>query len=515
VAAFASASLLLLAAPPFDLWPLAFVGLIPLYLALRQTRLRRAAGLGWLTGLLINLGGFYWMAPFLKEFAHLSWPVSVGIVVAMCAYQALVFGVWAWACSRLAQRARLSWTFAAPLVIVLAESVIPFLFKYHLAVTLWRAWPLVQVAEVGGPAAVSALIVLTNLVLAEGLLALRQRQIPGLATRLGAATLVVVATAGWLRAAQVSASRQIAPKLQIGLLQPNFGITSIAERELHGNDYIQALREATLLLSQQGADLVIWSESAWPYLFDRLQTAEYPRGHPWELRPGAKGRLLMGALTHQFGGSKVYNSAVLIAENGEVRGIYDKNHLVPFSEYIPLGAEFPEWGERARQQLPDWPEIEPGKTAEPLTDEDLRVAIVICFEDLNPSYVSQIIRQDANLLVSLVSDSWFGDSPGARFHLAVSSLRAVETRRDLVRATNTGVSAIFGATGQIQLEGPLFKTSRDQPLKPTLLRGEVALMNGFALGPYTTRWFPYLCLALLAIGMVIVEIRAPGRRKSG
>lgn len=499
----ASAALIVLATPPFDLWPLALVGLIPFYFAVRQLSSGRAAVLGWLMGFAINLGGFAWGMALLERFAHLSPAASLGVVVANCAYQALVFGSWAWLCSLLARHARLSWVFTAPLCIALAETVFPFVFKWYLALTVWRAWPLVQVAELGGPVAVSALVVLANVVIAEALLALGSRRAPGLAARLGALVFLLVVGTGMLRAAHVAAMRSAAPKLQVGLVQPNFGVTSAEDREQRGMFYIQTLRNATLELTKQGAEMVIWSESSWPYLFDRLLEREFPPGHPWELRPEAQGRLLAGMLTHEFGGSEIYNSAVLFSETGQIMGRHDKNHLVPFAEYIPFAEKFPDWAEQAREQLPDWPDITPGVEPVLLTDGELRIGPFICSEDLDAGYVHRVARLNPNLLVQIGSDGWFGGSAAPRQHLALAAFRAVETRRDLVRDTNTGVSAIIDALGRVQLEGPLYDVPYNQPRPATLLVREVSLMETFALGPYVARWFPYGCLVALAVGMVI------------
>jgi apolipoprotein N-acyltransferase len=506
--ALVSAGLIVLATPPFDVWPLALVGLIPFYLAVRQSSPRRALALGWLMGWVINLGGYSWGVTLLRQFAHLPAAASVGVVVAICAYQAAVFGLWAGASSLLVQRARLSWLLVAPLCLVAMEAAIPLVFKHYLAFTVWRAWPLTQAAEVGGPVAVSALIVLANLVLAENLVALWHRRAVGSAVKLGALIFVLVLGIGGLRAMQVNAARAEAPTLKVGLVQPNFGITSVEDREQHGMEYIETLRQATVELSQQGAELIIWSESSWPFLFDRTLTREFPPGHPWELRPGAKGRLLAGMLTYTFGsGSDVYNSAVLFTESGQVAGRYDKNHLVPFAEYIPFAQESPAWAEQARKQLPDWPDITPGTQPVVITDGALRIGPFICSEDLDMSYVHQVARLGPNLLVLIGSDGWFGSSAAPWQHRALATFRAIETRRDLVRDMNTGVSTIIDALGRVQLEGPLYDVPYNQPREATLLVGQVALMEGFALGPYTAQYFPWACLLGLVMGVVIARLR--------
>ncbi|HEY3351863.1 MAG TPA: apolipoprotein N-acyltransferase [Polyangia bacterium] len=508
-----SAVLLRLAAPPYDLWPLALVGLGPLFLAVRNLTPGRAAALGWLAGLTANLWGLSFGVALLRRFGHLPLGSALGIFVAVCAYQALVWALWAGACRLLARQLALPWLVSAPLCLAVLEALVPFVFPWYLAITVTRAWPLVQVAELGGPPAVSALLVLLNLVLAETALALWRRQAPPRAVRLGAVVVAAVLAAGLVRVAHVGWVRARAPALRVGIVQPNFGIVSLEARKHHGERYVETLRRATRSLAAQGATLVVWPESSFPFLFDRQLTREYAAGHPWELRPGFGGRLLFGALTHRFDESFVYNSAVLAAGDRRIAGTYDKNRLLVFGEYIPFAEELPAWAKRVRQRLPDFPEIHEGGAPLVIADGALRVAPLICYEDLVPAAVHRAARQGPNLLVTLANHAWFGDSTAPRQALALATLRSVETRRDLVRATNTGVSSIGDALGRVPVRGPLLAVPRDEPRPATTLIGEVRLLETFALAPYAAPVFPWACALGLALAAVVEWRR--GRRASG
>ncbi|MCP4113709.1 MAG: apolipoprotein N-acyltransferase [Desulfobacteraceae bacterium] len=497
-----SAFLIILAAPPFDLWPLAFVCLVPFYSGIRHSSPWLSAGLAWMMGFAAILGGSIWWVPLLENFASLSLISSLGLTIAICAYQSLVFAVWAGICSLLFCKWGLSWLLTGPLCIVLAEAALPFIFKLYLSVTIWRAWPLIQAAELGGPPAVSALIVLGNLVAAETVLAISKHCWPGSAVKLGALVFIFVLALGWIRAEHIATIRRKASVLKVGLVQPNFGIVSIKERKNNGDKYIRALRQATSGLAGQKSELIIWPESSWPYLFDRQMKHEYPPGHPWELRPGKKTKLVFGTLSHTFGGTDIYNSAVFLSETGLIAGKHDKVCLVPFAEYIPFSETFPEAAKRCRANLPLWPDIVPGEFPKVLSDGKLRIGSLICSEDIDMNFVHKIALQKPNLLVSLINDAWFGGSAAPRQHLALAVFRAVETRRELVRSTNTGVSAIIDALGRVQSEGPLIDASRNKPRQVTTLAGNVALLETFALGPYTIRFFPYGCLLILAAAII-------------
>ncbi|MEW6221445.1 MAG: apolipoprotein N-acyltransferase, partial [Thermodesulfobacteriota bacterium] len=454
--------------------------------------------------------GSWWWVALGQEFAGLGPGAAVALAVLFAGYQALAYGLAAGCAVFLGQRYQLPPFLVGPLCLGLAEALLPFFFKASLAIVLWQLRPLAQAAELGGPPAVAAVLVLVNLTLGSLLVSLLERRPLPPASRRAAVLCLALAALGWGRAWQVEQARLQASSLSCGIVQPNFGIVAAQERRLHGERYVAALRAATQELGRQGADLVLWPESAWPLLFDRTLPREFPAGHPWELRPGVRGRLLLGALTHQFGGSTVFNSALLFADDRRLAGRYDKTRLVPFAEAIPLASRFPDWAKRLRTRLPDWPAITPGPGPTLLQDGDLAIAAMICAEDLDSLLAQRLARLRPNLLVSLASDAWFGASAAPYQHLALASFRAIETRRDLVRATNTGVSAIIDATGRAQLAGPLLAVPRSQPAPPTQLRGEVRLLDIPSCGRYGVRFFP-LAAALTLGALLVSRILGTGR----
>lgn len=165
--------------------------------------------------------------------------------------------------------------------------------------------------------------------------------------------------------------------------------------------------------------------------------------------------LLMGAMT--FGGElpmrnadceACFNSALLMQPDGRVSGLYDKAFLLVFGEYIPFGERFPE----LYDLLPESSRFQPGTRTEPLAFGDFRLGVLICYEDLLPSFARRVAIHDPHVLLNLTNDAWFGQTAEPYHHLQLAQMRAVEYRRWLVRSTNTGVSVFIDALGERRVE---------------------------------------------------------------
>jgi apolipoprotein N-acyltransferase len=168
-----------------------------------------------------------------------------------------------------------------------------------------------------------------------------------------------------------------------------------------------------------------------------------------------------------------------------------------------------------RARTPEWPDITQGAGTRLLIDGPLRITPLICYEDLLADYVGAAARRGPNLLVTLANHAWFGSSAAPQQALALATLRAIETRRDLVRATNTGVSSIGDALGRVTQVGPLYGVAPNRPRPATVIVGDVALLDGFALGPFSVPVFPWVCAAALLAVAVFARRRIGGGEASG
>ncbi len=329
-------TLLFLSCATFDIWPLAWFGVVPLLAVALHPSTRKPAIYGFITGLFANGGGFYWIVPFLQRFGHLPLIAAIPIFLLLVSYQAITFAVFAWAVRRISDRFQVGVTFIAPVVYVACEMVVPYVFPWYLAIT--QAWvrPVIQIADLTGPLGVSFLIVLCNGALYDAWAAWRGRTrlpLPRLAFAVG----ILAASLGYglVRIDQVSRARAAAPKIKVGLVQANIGIQekwhpSLAQGQLAVHQ--QVSRE----LEQKGARADPVARVVVPLLLRARPVAGLARSTTRAGRNAAFRRRCCSARSPPTPHSPYpFNSALLLDKDGDVRGIFDKNILMVFGEYIP------------------------------------------------------------------------------------------------------------------------------------------------------------------------------------
>ncbi len=187
----------------------------------------------------------------------------------------------------------------------------------------------------------------------------------------------------------------------------------------------------------------------------------------------------------------IYNSAVLVGPAGNWVARYDKNHLVPFGEYVP----FQKWLTFARKLTREVGTFRPGRQRPVLDLGKYQVGTFICYESIFPNEVRGFADDGANLFVNISNDTWFGDTGAPRQHLNTARMRAVENNRWLLRATNTGITAAIDPYGRIAASAP--RNVRASMQAPYSLINEKTF--------YTEHgdWFPLLCAIISILGLVI------------
>jgi apolipoprotein N-acyltransferase len=449
--ALAAGALWVVAAPPIGVWPLGWVALAPtLWLVDKAATRRRAALYAWLSGAAASAGGFRWFASLLSDQAHLPWVLGVLGVLLLASYQGLIFFFMARAIRALRKR---GWPMAlcAPLALVTFEKVVPVIFPYFLAITQAPVPIAIQVADLAGPYAVSALIAASSGAIYDGLT--RRRRPPVIAA------VVILAALGYgaIRIHMVEGARAAAPHARIGLVSA--GVPASADHVSTRAELatqLAALQRASADAEARGADLIVWSEGAYPFILPHDLAEDFPEGSPTRIRRGFTVPAVIGALTSTTTpGAGPWNSAFLLAADGHIAARHDKVHRVLGSEYNPLVEKWPSLARWMPEGAGHF-DAGPAPVALPVVVHGVPVqlGVMICFEDILPASSRDLADLEPGLLVNMSEDSWFGpDEPWQ--HLGLAVFRAVEVRADLVRAVNLGPSSLVDATGRVVVTAPL------------------------------------------------------------
>jgi apolipoprotein N-acyltransferase len=452
----------------FNQWVLAFLAYVPFAEMLRRAPTGRSAfGFGLLMGLTTHLGGYYWIPTTLSHFGGFPYPISLAMNVVLCSWGGLSFALLAWGLKRWWMAGGRPFPSLA-VGVVFVEWAYPLLFPSYLANSFWQVPLMIQICDLGGTLLLSAVVVLVSTALYLALrwvLEGRTGRFPVLPAAVAAGALAATLLYGWVRIDQLDAAAAGEPPLRVGVVQVNMGMFEKHEKVREG---ILRHVEDSLPLQDAGVDLLIWPESAYNGILravpgepvgEHLGKLDLP--HPLgEILPGAPPAaggaprreihtpVLLGAVRRQVGSdrSRHFNSAFLIDGGGTVLGTYDKTHLLAFGEYLPFGETFP-WLYDLSPHSGRWT---PGSRLDSLPLGPWRIGPLICYEDVLPGFVRSLVRKsDPHLLVNITNDAWFGDTTEPEIHLALSVFRSVEHRRWMVRATNSGISAVIDPVGRV------------------------------------------------------------------
>lgn len=443
--ALGSGILYFLAFPGVDIWPLGFVALVPLIVALRGQSPRRGLWLGWVSGFAMTTTGFYWLLEMLRVFSGFPTVLCALFMGLLCAFQAGRMALAGWLSARAERR---NWPFGLCFASAFAASefIFPLLFPWYFGATVHGQPWLLQLAELGGPIAVGLVLVAFNLALSELVIARLERR--ATQWRRVAALAIIPGIAGIygvFRIASVRSTLRAAPQARVGIVQANMSLYGKRHEIEEGLRRHLALTRQ--VREQDHVDFVVWSETSVMRPVDEKNVSiALPRAFSRDLGVPA---LVGSVLVRPVDDAREYvffNSALSTDQAGEVTGRYDKTYLLAFGEYLPLGETFPvlyEWS-------PNSGHFSQGTSLEPLRIGSHSVSTNICYEDLIPGFVNKMFRHhDAELIVNMTNDAWFGNTLEPWQHLALAKFRAIEQRRFLIRSTNSGISAFVDPTGKV------------------------------------------------------------------
>ncbi len=437
----------------------------------------------------------WWISPTISRFGDLplwaAWPIFGLLVCYLAVYPAIwsaLLGYWT---------SDRSCPLYLPLVLASAWTILEWIRGQaltglpwdYLAYALEPVPPLIQTAEIWGPYGLTFFVVSVNVLIWQ-----LWRQISGLrdqnlGLRKGLVLLVLVMGCisglwyyGRWRMAEIDRSDARFPAAKIAAIQaaipqdkkwdPAFQLKTI-------KTYYRLSLEA----AKASPDLIVWPETATPFYF---QDRSPLRKDVLSIAKRLDTALLFGSPAYRFdtaGNPEYLNSAYLLGRDGTVAGRYDKRHLVPFGEYLPWG-----WITAWAQEFLPWTgQFSPGTKSGPLSWHNLHVGVLICFESIFPNLSRETVQKGANFLAVLTNDAWFGHTGAAEQHEAMAVFRAVETRRWIIRAANTGISSLISPWGTGIAETPIFK--------PCYIEGIIHLRNDHTpFVKYGVSWLLLFCL---------------------
>ena len=532
LAATLSGAALALSFPKPDLHLLIWVALVPLLLALAGARPSQAWWLGFLAGAIYRGGTLYWLVNTMVQYgglaAPVAWAAAGGLVLALAAF----VGVFAIAAAQLLRTEASAAALLAALWVALEYTT-----SFPLGGFPWtlvgyaagRSSLLLQIADLAGVYGLSFLAVYVNVALA-GWLARRQRwaiapwSVAHVEVGLAAILIVMSLVYGGLRlgaapAIRPLASSQDAENPRAAEPSPAEAATHLSVAVIQGNvpqdlkwdpQARAAIGERHLRLSNQaaaaGAQLIVWPESSIPTP-QGLARDPIMRAAISELARDAEVALLVGSVHVEGRGGVVEatNAAFLILDDAGWSQRYDKVRLVPFGEYVPLRRWLP-WIDPLVEAVS---EFRAGDPKQPLFEHPPSglppFGVAICYEIVFPRLVRGQVARGATFLVTITNDAWYGDSSAPYQHFAMARMRAVENRRYLVRAANTGISGIVDPWGRV-----LLRTELD---REAVVTGSIVPRR--VVAPYT-RWgnvFAWACVvaSVALVGLALALGYAPGR----
>lgn len=497
--------------PKIDLPWVAWCALVPILLAIKDLPPRHGFRIGLLSGCVHYLTLLYWLADTMKTYGGLPGYVYLPVLFLMALYLSLFTAGSTYLLCRFF-KGGIGVTLMVPVIWVSQEYLRSILFTGFpwemLGHSQYQALRIIQISDIFGVYGITFLLASANVCLFLLWQWIRNATWQETAIQqyhvLGAGLVFGVMFSGvWLygghRLADINRKMAVAPAPGVAVIQGN-----IDQAVKWDPAFRLQTAEKYIRLSQSRASenpaLLVWPETATPFYF--MNEHRYsPLVRRGIRRIGAD--FIIGSPAFERRGAAVgyRNRAYLVTADGNITGHYDKVHLVPFGEYVPLSKWLPFMG----KMVNGVGDFEPGEAGGTLAWGPYRLGMQICYEMIFPGLSRQMVKNGATCIVNITNDAWYGTSSAPYQLFSMSVFRAVENRRAVVRAANTGISGFIDPTGRIVKATDLFE---DAALTcPVPMLSETSIY---------TRWgdlLAWMCLAVAAAGICLLGIRNAGLLK--
>jgi apolipoprotein N-acyltransferase len=489
-----SGALTVLSFPTPGLFPLAWIAFVPLLVSLWQKSGSEAFRSGFIFGMVYFFGTLFWIYHSITYYGGMSFVSSICIVFFLCAYLALFPAVFTVLFALVFRKTKLPALFIAPVLWVTLEFVRSYLLTgfpwSSIAYSQYPALSLIQIADITGVYGISFLVLAVNGAAAD-LLLIRKRLrnmplFPLSYTIAGLISLVLVLAATFGYGIHRLREQRPGSAVTISVIQGN-----IAQDKKWEPAFQQEVMDIYEGLSRDALSshpaLIVWPETAVPFYFgydarhsDRLARFQQEAGTC----------LLFGSVLVKGGmrdRPELTNSAILLDREGKKGLVYDKIHLVPFGEYVPLRSLL-FFVDKMVAGIGDYL---PGRNYSRAETEFGSLATVICYEVIFPGLVRKFFTDGGDVIVNITNDAWFGRTAGPYQHFSMAVFRAIENRKPVVRAANTGISGFIDSNGRIKSASPIFTR---QVLTETIMTDQ-------SRTPYARYGdlFSYLCIVISVV----------------
>lgn len=495
-----SGVLLFLSFPRLGVGLMAWGALVPLFFALEKAKSAEGFRIGFLTGLTANIGIFYWISQVVVQYGYLPLYLGIMAMLLLASYLSLYTACFAAGVVYFRQKG-LPLFLVAPVIWTILEYAKSHLLTgfpwANLGYSQYLQQCIIQISDITGVYGISCLIVMTNVFLYQWLSSGSLYRVPKIQAAILLLLFVVVISYGQYRVGSIRIALEKAESLDVALIQGNIDQNikwDIAYQRKTLEIYETLSREAAI----PPGGMIVWPETAAPFYFK----SETPLGRGIiDTAKSTGAALLFGSPSYvdEHGKRTYLNSAYLLQPDGTVSGQYDKVHLVPYGEYVPFRRLFPFIGKLV-EGVGDFGK---GVGYQPLARAGHKLGVLICYEGIFPKGASLYKQRGAKLLVNITNDAWFGRTSAPYQHLSMTVFRAVENRLFLIRAANTGISAIIDPSGAILAKTGLFVR--------TSLKGQVNLIDVSTFYAAYSDVFVYLC----GVALLVMLYLSIGKRRTG
>jgi len=495
---FLSGILLILSFPKFGRGFIAWVALVPLIYSLKDIKsLSTAFSLGFITGLTCHIGILYWITYVVVRYGNLPYYAGISAMLLLAVYLSLYTAMFGAGVYYFREKSVPN-IFTIPVlwtVLEYAKSHLLTGFPWeNLAYSQYGYLPFIQIADITGIYGITFIIIMINVTICDVIIMTEstRKRVAG-EIILGFLIVFIVCIYGISKIDQMESLKRNAKHIDISVIQGNIEQDIKWNRQFQ-QESIDIYRKHSLSTTVSGSKLIVWPETATPFYF---QDPDIMHEFVINIAKDSGRWLLFGSPSYfkDEHGLSFMNSAFLLSPDGNICGKYDKVHLVPYGEYVPLRTVFP----FINKIVVGVGDFTVGKGFYPLQMDQHKLGVLICYEGIFPEIARSYKNSGADLLINITNDAWYGRTSAPYQHLSMTIFRAVETRTYVVRAANTGITAFIDPTGNIIRRTGLFEE--------TSLNETVNFMNEKTFYILYGDIFIYVCILSILIFIIIPKRR--------